>query len=482
MAKTAVLTRTHEGAKADTQISPKDQLLRIASSTLLFEDTHYEKGEGIAKNLADLVAKCTTEEVAEVARIAKNDLKLRHVPLWLAVQLAIKTKGQPGARKVVGDLIRDMIKRPDELAEIIALYFKAVGRDESKKGKTNLPASMKRGIAAAFPKFNEYSLAKWNRDNSVTLRDALFLSHPKPQNSVQDLLWKRLMKDSKTNSPALDTPDTWETELSAGKDKKETWERLLRENKLGDIAVLMNLRNMQEAKVDPALIKERLRNWNPKSVALPFRFLSAAVAAPGLEEDLGVAMQAALKNSPKLAGRTLFVVDVSGSMRMAMGGKSKLDRVDVASGLAMQVREVSEEAVVYATGGSDGAGKHATALVPARRSFALRDAIKLAMGNLGGGGIFAYQALSYIKGQESQAFDRVIVFTDEQDCDRDPKQTLAKSPSLSQRNYLINVAAYAPGLETDGVWKRINGWSERVIDWIAFEETGKIAGDTEEDI
>lgn len=335
---------------------------------------------------------------------------------------------------------------------------------------------MRRGLTRAFRKFDAYSLAKWDEsEKAVKLRDVLFLihaaPHPKPCSCVtggERCLWGRLIDGT------LEAPDTWEVALSAGKDKKETWERLLRERKIGDMAVLMNLRNMQKAEVDRSLIKERLRSWSPNSVALPFRFIAAAKAAPDFEDDLGVAMGAALKQATRLPGRTLYVVDVSGSMQAMLSAKSTMDRINAAAGLAMLLREVSDDVTIYATAGDDRTCIHATEKVAPRHLFALRDAIKQTMSRLGGGGIFAYQALTYIEEHEREPFDRVIVLTDEQDCDNNPARTLAKSPRLAPNMYLLNVAPYSPGLVTEGGWTRVNGWSQRVVDYIAFAETGRI--------
>jgi hypothetical protein len=44
------------------------------------------------------------------------------------------------------------------------------------------------------------------------------------------------------------------------------------------------------------------------------------------------------------------------------------------------------------------------------------------------------------------------------------------------KGYLMNVAPYAPALDTSGRWTRINGWSERVLDFISWDETGKLLG------
>ena len=120
--------------------------------------------------------------------------------------------------------------------------------------------------------------------------------------------------------------------------------------------------------------------------------------------------------------------------------------------------------------GDDGRGVHFTKQVPPRRAFALSDAIKTAMGELGGGGIFLKQCMDFIAGKEKRPFDRVICITDEQDCDRMAKASEAKK--LGKFNYLINVGVYEPALPVTGAgWTRLSGFSERVVDWVIAEET-----------
>ena len=110
-----------------------------------------------------------------------------------------------------------------------------------------LSGQVKKGLAAAFPKFDEYQLAKYDRGGPIKLRDVLFLCHAKPRDAAQAGVWKKLIWGR------LTTPDTWEVALSSGADKREAWERLLRENKLGALALLRNLRNMRRP--------EWRRNW-----------------------------------------------------------------------------------------------------------------------------------------------------------------------------------------------------------------------------
>jgi 60 kDa SS-A/Ro ribonucleoprotein len=74
-----------------------------------------------------------------------------------------------------------------------------------------------------------------------------------------------------------------------GADKREAWQRLLIENKLGALALLRNLRNMREAGVEEGLVLASLRSMNAARV-LPFRFLAAARYAPQWEGAIEYAM------------------------------------------------------------------------------------------------------------------------------------------------------------------------------------------------
>jgi len=348
-------------------------------------------------------------------------MQLRHVPLFLLSELS-KVKG---VGTLVADTLTHVIQRADELPEFLAIYWK----DE----RHPLSAGMKRGLARAFTKFDAYRLAKYDRESKIKLRDVLFLTHAKPRDPEQAAVWKQLIDGS------LATPDTWEVELSAGKDKRETFERLMREGKLGGLAVLRNLRNMQEAGVKESLIRERLVQGCRR--ALPFRFIVAAKHAPKLEDAIGESMLLSVAQEPKLAGRTLLVVDTSGSMHGQLSSRSELSRLDAANGVAILVREVCESATIYATAGNDARCKHATAEVPARHGFALADAITGLRDKIGGGGIFLVQCLEFIAVEEraSEPFDRVIVFTDEQDCDS-PSVNPANAKKLGRFNYVVNVS------------------------------------------
>jgi hypothetical protein len=426
--------RTHEGAPA-RHISPELQLRRSALACLLWENQFYEDGVEIAGRIAELVPKVAAEKVAALAVEAREQMKLRHAPLLLVREMA----RHQTHRAPVSETLARVIQRADELAEFIAIYW--------KDGRVPLSGQVKKGLAAAFPKFDEYQLAKYDRGGPIKLRDVLFLCHAKPRDEAQAAVWKRLIWGR------LTTPDTWEVALSSGADKREAWARLLREQKLGTLALLRNLRNMREAGLDESLVLVALREASTARV-LPFRFLSAARYAPQWEEILEQSMLKSVAASEKLPGKTVVLVDVSGSMTAPLSRRSEMQRTDAAYGLAVLLREIGEKVVVFSF--SDNLVE-----VPARRGFALRDAIDASQRH---NGTYLGKAIEELNRKEK--YDRLIVITDEQAHDT--------VPAPNGKGYVINVASYKNGVGY-GKWTHIDGWSEAVIEYIrALEQTAWI--------
>ena len=419
--------RTHEGAPAKN-ISAEQQLRRSVLAYMLWETQFYEDGVAIAGRIRELVAKVPAEKVAALAIEAREKMKLRHAPLLLVREMArLKTH-----RHLVAETLARVIQRADELAELVAIYW--------AEGKQPLSAQVKKGLAATFTKFDEYALAKYNRATPVKLRDVLFLSHAKPVDAAQAELWKKLVEGT------LAAPDTWEVALSGGAEKRDAWARLLRENKLGGLALLRNLRNMAEAKVDESLVTDSLARMKTERV-LPFRFISAARYAPQWEADLEKAMLRSLEGNAKLRGKTVLLVDVSGSMDALLSGRSEMRRNDAAYGLAVLLCEIAEKVSIYSF--SDNLVR-----IPNRSGFALRDAIHASQPH---SGTYLGKAVS----QLDEHYDRLIVLTDEQSHDA--------VPSPKARGYMINVASYQNGVGY-GRWVHIDGWSESVIEYIRAAE------------
>ncbi|AEU34422.1 TROVE domain-containing protein [Granulicella mallensis] len=416
--------RTHEGAPA-VAITPELALRRSVLACMLWENEFYEDGVAIAGRIRELVPKVAAEKVAALAVEARTAMKLRHAPLLLVREMARHATH----RAFVAETLARVIQRADELAEFVAIYW--------ADGRAPLSGQVKKGLAAAFPKFDEYALAKYDRAGVVRLRDVLFLCHAKPRDAEQAAVWKRLVDGE------LATPDTWEVALSASAgDKRAHWERLLAENKLGALALLRNLRNMKAAGVDEKLVVSALGTMKTDRV-LPFRFLAAARYAPQWEEELEAAMFRAVAEREKLVGHTVLLVDVSGSMVVPLSRRSEMLRTDAAYGLAVLLREIAEKVSVYTF--SVGAVR-----VPPRRGFALRDAMEASQPH---GGTNLGAALEAVK----EKYDRILVITDEQSHDR--------VPAPKGRGYVINVASARNGVGY-GAWSHIDGWSEAVIEYV----------------
>ena len=436
-------------------------LRRAVLANLLWENLAYENGESTAANIAKLIPQVDPDAVASIAVEARTKQKLRHVPLFIAREMA----RHETHRTRVARLLNQIILRADELTEYVALYW--------KDKKVSLSAQSKKGLALAFPRFDAYQLAKYDRSTEVKLRDVLFLCHAKPKDQTQAETWKQLVDGT------LPTPDTWETALSAGKDKKETWTRLIEDKKLGALAFMRNLRNMEQVGVSDETILRGFDTINPGWL-LPVNFYQAAKAAPKWERQIEALMLKTLQSMPKLPGYTIFVVDVSGSMGAEISGKSNMTRLGIAAMLAMQASEVCERVTIYATAGDDRARMHNTQPVRPRRGFALVDEIELAQSAMGHGGIFTRQCLEHIKTKENTQPDRIIVFSDSQDCDHPHLSTPAP---FGKKNYIVDVSAHSRGINYQGLWTaEISGWSEHFLTYIMAYEGLSVGQQDEEEL
>jgi len=184
---------------------------------------------------------------------------------------------------------------------------------------------------------------------------------------------------------------------------------------------------------------------------LPFRFLAAARYAPQWEEVLEQAMLKSVASTEKLPGKTIVLVDVSGSMTAPLSRRSEMQRTDAAYGLAVLLREIGEKVAVFSFSND-------LVEVPARRGFALRDAIDASQQH---GATYLGKAVEKLSANET--YDRLIVITDEQAHDT--------VPAPKGKGYVINVASYKNGVGY-GKWTHIDGWSESVIEYIrALEQT-----------
>lgn len=473
---------THQGGKA-VRTSAHDQLQRAVLTCLLWEDNFYESGQETAKRIQDLVPKVAARDVAELAYTARKDYGLRHVPLLLIREMA---RGSADHKSLVEELLHQTISRPDEIAEFISLYWK------TNDGKKSLPAAVKRGLAKAFSKFSPHQIAKWERsDKEVTLRDAMFLVHAKPgdlpevtprwtrterkhsfKNNVKRT-WEATEKEElqfKLAQNNLKQTGTWEDRMSAGEDAKVVFTDLMEKGELGGLAFIRNLRKMEEAGVDRAIIETYSQSVSLRGI-FPHQVLTAARVNPTFESMLDLMQLRALEGGEKLPGKTVVLVDVSGSMAEAVSkrpaaavrpkrGMTQIEttRLDAACGLAIAARETCENVRVFTF--SDRLVE-----VPNRRGMALRDAIVKSQQHSGTQmGAAVNQVSSRVE------YDRLIVITDEQSSDG------SGTPRTGSAAYIMNVSSYEHGVGNTKEWTTVSGWSQHLLRYIAVME-GQTAGE-----
>lgn len=326
---TSETTTTNLAGGAAYEQTPKIELVSLLLTSFV-EDQFYRSKETQLDKLKQLIKDIPDKGfIAKAIIYARNEFGLRSITHAAIVELIPHLKGY----KAGSSIVRDVIRRPDDILEIVA-YWK-------KHHKGGLPNILRKGINAAIATFDEYRLAKYRGENSsVKMVDVFNLTHPKPTTPEREELYKRLMTGQLKNT------DTWESKLSKAGQEGETeeevmqnkegaWKELLETKKLGYFALLRNLRNIIiqapfcidmvcEALVDEKEIK--------KSLVFPFRFMTAIEALknsinekpssiqskfsylPKVIRAIDTALEISLNNVPSFDGSTLIVLDKSGSM------------------------------------------------------------------------------------------------------------------------------------------------------------------------
>ena len=289
MIKEKETVMNHEGAKAYA-MTPEMELY-TAVVTCALSDKFYESKDGRMERIASLIRQVEPEFVAKLAVYTRTQMNLRSIPMFLIVELAKIHNGD----SLVKHTIEKTVLRADEIMELLMCYQLRNHDGKSIKKLGKLSRQVQEGLKSAFNRFDEYQFAKYDRSNlEVKLKDALFLVHPKASSPEQQAIFDKIVSDS------LETPYTWETELSAigqlpftseeekKKAKRECWKNLLQSGRLGYMALLRNLRNLIEVDLDMDMLKivyERLSSKDEviKSHQLPFRFYSAYRELSGIE-------------------------------------------------------------------------------------------------------------------------------------------------------------------------------------------------------
>lgn len=316
--------------------SPELELVGILLTSFV-KNKFYETSKEEIERVKSVIGNVNKKFAAQAAVYARNEFGMRSITHVLASELARHIGGQPWA----DDFFNAIVRRPDDITEIIS-YHTAKGDKVS--------SAMKKGLGAAFNKFDEYQLAKYRGEgNKVKLVDALNIVHPKPKDESQNELFKKLTEGT------LKSKDTWESKITATKgdkqEKSQAWHDLLSRDRLGYFALLRNLRNILKdspKSVDMACEKLIDKDRIKKSLVMPFRFLTAMKTLEKENMDgirkvfaaLNKALDKSVDNVPVFEGKTLIALDVSGSM--TSGIPDKLRPAEIAAVFAMALYKTND--------------------------------------------------------------------------------------------------------------------------------------------
>ena len=430
----------------------------------------FQESKFYGDNTADMIAtiqrviKQDADFVSRLAVFARRVFNMRSVAHVLTAYLAHEPEGKSYVKKT----IKGITLRGDDATELMAFYLSTFGKP--------IPNSLRKGIEEVFAGFDEYTLAKYKGEGkSVKMRDLLCLCRPAPRDDAQSAMWKRLLEGK------LETPLTWETQLSANGNTKETWEKLIASGKVGYMGLLRNARNIINAQPDN-IEKFWLTIENPEAVKrskqLPFRFLSAykqvgSIAGSRGLDALESAVEASTANLPHLPGTTVIAVDVSGSMSSRVSEKSDIECVEIGVMLGLIANRICDNSIFYTFDTRIGQ------IQLPRRADILSNISRIAAAGGGTNMGLPFEAMM----QQKVKADRIIVISDNMcNCgttwyNHATVQTLADEYRRQTGNDLwvhaIDLQGYGTQQFHGPKTNIIAGWSEKVFDFIQLAEQGE---------
>lgn len=422
------------------QRTPKGELF-LAAVTSLNEDTFYETADNRAQRIQTLAASTeivnSPEWALGMVRWLRQEVGLRSIPSVVAISV-VKARLDAGLTGTNRQIIEAAISRLDEASDMLAGWMSLYGR--------NIPSCVRRGVADALrARLSERSYLKWAgrmNSGSVSLRDVINLTHTKPKDKTQEALIKYaldagygqkgddkqlpvirarrqfLAMDRDAQISVLTGPDAQDIICKAaltheviagaiGTIPADVWETLVPE--MGYMALRMNLRRIEASGASRSLIgaiNKRLGDVEEaaKSRTMPVSFYAAYKNAPlAFAAALQDAANGSLENVPALKGRTLVLLDRSGSMDYPLSAKSSLTRQDAANvfASALAIRGENVRVVAFDNRMEDVKVTSADLLRVVDQMPAAR------------GGTYTPDAVAYAH-KKGEKYDRIIILTDEQ--------------------------------------------------------------------
>ncbi|MGW6060217.1 TROVE domain-containing protein [Streptomyces sp. NPDC055189] len=492
---------THEGVRGRMR-DPRSELFLLAVANFVSQQTFYETGAARDHRFAALVRRLAVEDPEWVAGLLgwlRGEGNMRTASIvgaaeYVKARLDAGATEGPANRQVVASVLR----RPDEPGELLGYWTATYGR--------NIPKPVKRGIADAVRRlYGEKALLKYDTvSKGYRFGDILNLVHAAPD---ADKPWQgdlfRYALDRRHNPDTAVPPEsarilaahrelmalpvaerravvtgaggaerlaaagiTWEALAGwlQGPMDKAAWEAVI--PSMGAMALVRNLRNFDEAGVsDEVAAGVAAKLADPAQVAksrqFPFRYLAAYQHAPSLRwaYPLEQALGHSLANVPALPGRSLILVDRSGSMWSPLSARSQLNRADAAAvfGTALALRAADADLVEFGT---------SSYRVKCRKGESVLKVLKR-FGDLGGTNTTEAVRRFYKK------HDRVLIVTDEQAAYNHHGGPTEQVPAHVPV-YTWNLAGYRVGHGESGTGNRhvFGGLSDAAFRMVQLLEAG----------
>ncbi|MEV6397494.1 TROVE domain-containing protein [Streptomyces sp. NPDC051907] len=433
---------THQGGTG-AERDARSELYLLAVANFVSQQTFYESGDDRDDRFTTLVRKLAVEDPEWTAGLLgwlRRDAGMRTAAIVGAAEY-VKARLDAGATEGPSNrrVVDSVLLRADEPGEMLGYWTSVYGR--------TVPKPVKRGVADAVARlYTAKSLLKYDTaTKGFRFGDILNLVHatPDPAKPWQGALFQYAL-DRRHNPHTAEPPAadrtltahralmelpvaerravleapggaarlaeagmTWEALAGwlQGPMDAAAWEAVI--PSMGPMALVRNLRNFDQAGVcDEVAAQVAARISDPEAVAssrqFPFRYLAAYQHAPSLRWSypLEQALGHSLGNVPALPGRTLVLVDRSGSMWSRLSDRSELNRADAAAifGTAVAMRAADADLVEYGT-------THAP--VPYAEGESVLKVLGR-FGNLGGTDTVGAVRAHY------RGHDRVLIVTDEQ--------------------------------------------------------------------
>ncbi|AOR35025.1 RNA-binding protein [Streptomyces fodineus] len=493
---------TYEGGRGRER-DARSELFLLAVSNFVTQHTFYESGTDRDDRFARLVrdlAVSDPEWTAGLLGWLRGEGSMRTASLvgaaeYVQARLAAGATGGPSNRQVVDSVLQ----RPDEPGELLAYWTSVYGRA--------VPKPVKRGVADAVRRlYHAKSLLKYDTAaKGYRFGDILNLVHaaPDPDKPWQGELFRYALDrrhHPDTAVPPASLPVltahrelmalpvaerravvtapggaerlaaagiTWEALAGwlQGPMDKAAWEAVI--PSMGAMALVRNLRNFDEAGVcDEVAAQVAAKISDPQQVArsrqFPFRYLAAHRHAPSLRWSwpLEQALGHSLANVPALPGRTLVLVDRSGSMFWTQSrDRSELTRADAAAifGTALALRAADADLVQFGTTSANVEFRKGESVLKILERF----------GDLGGTDTTDAVRRHYKK------HDRVLIVTDEQYAPNRHGDPTAQIPAHVPV-YTWNLEGYRAGHGPSGSGNRhvFAGLSDSAFRMVSLIERG----------